>query len=64
MRFNYKSKYKWNYLEMTNNPKNFVLRNVLVGVKKIAEEEEDDGWQPISAISLQQSLLEWQSWSQ
>ena len=40
----------------------FVLPSVTVGVGEA--KEEDIGWQPISAISLQQSFHLWQCWSQ
>ena len=42
----------------------FFLPNVLVEVSKVVGEKEEAGWQPISAISLQQSFQLWQLWSQ
>ena len=45
-------------------PSDFILPSVLVGVGETIGEEEEAGWQPISAISLQQSLKVWQFWSQ
>ena len=50
---------------MTYNPtKFFVLPSVWVGVSETIGEKEETGWQPISAISLQQSFILWQFWSQ
>ena len=40
------------------------LPSVWVGVSETIRDEEEVGWQPISAISLQQSFTLWQFWSQ
>ena len=50
---------RWHAIQM-----NFVLPNVSVDVGETIAEEEEGGWQPISAISLQQSFALWQISSQ
>ena len=50
---------RWHAIQM-----NFVLPNVSVAVGETIAEEEEGGWQPISAISLQQSVTLWQISSQ
>ena len=42
----------------------FVLSSVSVIVGDTVGDEEEAGWQPISAISLQQILKMWQFWWQ
>ena len=42
----------------------FVLPSVSVVEGDTVGEKEEAGWQPISAISLQQILKMWQSWWQ
>ena len=43
---------------------NIVLPRVSVKVDKTIGEEEEAGWQPISALSLQQLFEIWQFWWQ
>ena len=42
----------------------FVLPSVSIGVGETIGEEEDSGWQPILATSLQQLFQKWHFWSQ
>ena len=42
----------------------FIIPIVIVGVGETVGDEEKVGWQPISAISLQQLFEMWQSWLQ
>ena len=42
----------------------FIIPSVNVGVSETVGDEEEAGWQPISAISLQQLFEMWQFWWQ
>ena len=59
----YKNKKSKLYLDDIQS-NNFFLPSVWVGVGETIGEEEVEGWQPISAISPQQSFTLWQFWSQ
>ena len=51
-------------ISMKCEASDIILPNVSVVVGEAVGEEEEAGWQPISAISLQQLFKMWQFWWQ